>query len=168
MSRLKPIYSADLCDAAGIDRHRFDSWRALKMLGSSVKQGQIFRRVFVPRDVLRFALLNALIECGYVTRSADRVLKSLDSLAELADVGSVWADRVFSGKPTPEAYLLFVVGPDGRVIDAEHRTGLDRAADVVTAWIKSRPLTKLEQIGRVNITQIARDAAAKLRERGCL
>lgn len=165
---LKPIYCSDLCAAAGIDRNRFDSWRALKMLGPSVRETGISRRVFRPRDVLRFAILNALIECGYVTRSADRFVKAFDSLASLADVGSLWAERIFAGKPTPEVYLLFAVGPDGTVIDAEHRTGIGRATDVAAAWLLARPATVIENIGRVNVTAIARNAAATLRERGCL
>ena len=168
MSQLRPIYAADAIDAIGMQRGRMDSLRASQMLESNLRDGRSVRRIFGPKDILRLAIVDALTNSGCTLKVANRTSHSLDTISQLAEVGSLWADKIFAGKPTPEVFLLWLTGPDGSVIDVEHRTGIDRAAAVVSDWILKRPAIGFEQIGRANVSAIGRKVAAKLRERGCL
>ena len=122
MSQLRPIYPADAIDAIGMPRGQMDSLRSMKMIEPNLKDGRSVRRVFGPRAILRLAILNALTNSGCTLKAANKTSHSLDAVSQLAEVGSLWADRIFAGKPTPEVFLLWLTGPDGTIIDVEHRT----------------------------------------------
>jgi hypothetical protein len=158
---MKPLYAEAVCRSTSVGKDRLREWLRGGFLAAREGADGAKWREFTFREVVQIAILKELTDYNFPVGSVAAAAR------EIAEVGSLWADKVLAGKEVPDAYILWMPLPGGKV-RVDHRSHSARANDLAREWLAEMPLARSKGLFLINVTQIARDVKTALGEGGFL